>query len=72
MKRANSLEKAVRAHTNLSTFATLVSILEGGHLYGGNPRSDRAAQKIIDICKAEQQKLLRDYDTALAATLTSE
>lgn len=72
MKRANNIEKAVRAHTNLSTFACVVSLLEGGHVYGGNPRTDRAAQKIINLCIAEQQKLLRDYDAARDLILSAE
>lgn len=71
-RRANSLEKAVRAHANLNTLISVISILEGGSLYGGNPRTNRASQKIIGICKQEQQRLLREYDGAREIILTPE
>lgn len=60
-KRDHVME-AARAHTNLNVFASVVSILEGGHLYGAT--SDRAAQRIIELCKAEQAKCLARFDRA--------
>ena len=53
---------AAEALTDLNTFASVVTILEGGHLYDGNA----AAQKIIKICLREQQKRLREYDRAVS------
>jgi len=58
------IDTAVLAHTTLQTFATVVAVLEQGSLY--DPASYPAANKIIAIAKAEQQKLLRRYDTAIA------
>lgn len=63
-KKPDYIKEAAQAHTNLNVFASVVSILEGGHLYGCY--SDRAAQRIIDICKAEQDKCLARYDHAVA------
>jgi len=57
------IKAAAEAHTNLNVFATVVSILEGGHLYGAT--SDRAAQRIIELCKAEQSKCLARFDRAV-------
>ena len=62
MKR-DPVRDAARAHTNLNTFASVVSILEGGHLYG---RENKAASRIIAICKTEQARWLRAYDKAKA------
>lgn len=63
-RKYQHVKEAAEAHTNLNVFASVVSILEGGHLYGA--ASDRAAQRIIEICKAEQSKCLARYDRALA------
>lgn len=62
MKR-NHIETALRAHTNLSIFAQVESILEG--LYGGSPTANKSAQRIIDICKQEQTRQLRRMDAAI-------
>lgn len=64
-KTAEAAKEAARAHSDLNIFAVVVSILEGGHLY--LPTSRRAANKVIRICKDEQQKRLRDYDRAVSA-----
>lgn len=68
MKR-DPVRDAARAHTNLNTFASIVSILEGGHVYGGE---NKAASKIIAICKEEQTRWLREYDKAKALAEKSE
>lgn len=60
----HAVDIAVSAHTTLQTFATVVAILENGSLY--DPASYGAAERIISIAKAEQQKLLRRYDKARA------
>lgn len=65
-RNRNHLQDACQAHTNLNVFASVVSILEGGHLYGAT--SDRTAQRIIAICQAEQAKCLARYDRAVALT----
>jgi len=61
--RKKELRIACNAHTNLVVFASVVSILEGGNVLGGVD-SNAAAQKIIDICKDEQQRLLAVHDAA--------
>lgn len=57
-----SAKKAAEALADLNTFAIIASILEGGHLYttGQTP-----VQRILKICREEQQKLLTKYDVAL-------
>lgn len=61
-RKGDYVKEAAEAHTNLNVFASVVSILEGGHLYGAT--SDRAAQRIIELCKAEQSKCLAQFDRA--------
>lgn len=65
--RAKAIRDATDAHTNLNTYASIVTILEGGHLYGGHSTT---AEKIIRLCKAEQGKQLRAYDRAVAKAVT--
>jgi len=62
------IDTAMRAHTNLSIFAAVVTLLEDG-LYGGSPAADDAAAKIIKIAKKAQQVQLRSMDTAVAAAI---
>ncbi|NSX18128.1 hypothetical protein HTY52_28910 [Cupriavidus taiwanensis] len=62
----NHIEKACRAHTNLSTFEAVVGVLECGSIYGGLG-SEKAAQRIIKIVRAEQQRLLTIHDKAVRA-----
>lgn len=57
-----AIEAAAEAISDLNTFAIVVSTLENGHLHSP---SYKAAERIISICKAEQQKRLRDYDRAI-------
>lgn len=54
---------AAEAHTNLTMFASVVSLLDGGHIYGPPPAS---VQTIIRLCHREQQRYLRAYDEAIA------
>lgn len=68
-RKVDYIKMAAEAHTNLNVFASVVSILEGGHLYGAY--SDRAAQRIIKICKSEQDKCLARFDKARAAADTN-
>lgn len=63
-QRAKAVQEAAEAHTNLTVFAAVVSLLEGGHLYGS--ASNDAAALIIDLCRDEQQRCLRAYDLAVA------
>lgn len=58
------IRSAIHAHTNLNVFATVVAILEGGLIYGGQ---NKAAQKIISICQKEQARQLHKLDAAVAA-----
>lgn len=59
-------KEAARAHTNLNTFGNIVSILEGGSVYGHGSASTTAS-KIIVLCKSEMNKQLRIYDRHIAA-----
>ncbi len=54
----SAVKRAAEEHTDLSVFSAIISILEGGSLYGHG----RAAQKIIDICKRETSCCLYAYD----------
>lgn len=64
MPKRDPVVEAARAHTNLNTFAAIVAILEGGCVYG--PESQKAASRIIALCKAEQGRCLARYDRARA------
>jgi hypothetical protein len=71
-KRARTREEerqrcvnAAHAHTNLNVFASIISLLEGGHVYGpGAGSAQRTADKIIALCKAETARQLAIYDEA--------
>lgn len=54
---------AATAHTDLNTFGTVISILEGGHLY--RPRSGKLADRLIRLCRDEMQRCLEEYEEAL-------
>lgn len=60
---SKDVDAAMRAKSELNTFASIVAILEGGTISGDNA----AATKIIKMCKAEQQRQLRIMDRAVAA-----
>ncbi len=53
---------AAEEHTNLSMFNAVVAILESGGLYG----HQRAAQRIIKICKDEMCRCVMAYDRYVA------
>lgn len=59
VKSGHPVRLAANALSDLNVFAIVVSILEGGHTHSP---SYKAAARIIAICKAEQQKRLREYD----------
>jgi hypothetical protein len=59
-----AIKEAAQAHTDLNIFHAVIGILEGGVLYTRGSRA--AAERIIDICKSEAGKRLRDYDTNVA------
>lgn len=59
-----ALKEAQDAIVCLFTFNAVVSLLEGGSLPGG--KGTFAANRIIEICKKEQQRLLKDYDKSMA------
>lgn len=63
-----AVQSVAEAHTNLTVFAAVVSLMEGGHLYGYCAAADR----IIKIAQQEQHRQLRLYDAAVAkvASLT--
>jgi hypothetical protein len=61
------MQDAAREHTHLNVFASIVSILEGGSIYGDNA----SARQILKICKVEEQRQLRIYDSETAAALRS-
>lgn len=62
MSKKSPARLAAEALCNLNTFAAVVTILEGGHLYGN---SSAASRRIIRICQQEQQRYLRAYDQAM-------
>lgn len=57
------IEEASQAHTNLNMFAAVAEMLEGGCIYGVGTAPD-TAQKIVKLCRKEQQNQLRIYDMA--------
>ena len=58
-----AINDAAHALADLNTFASIVTILEGGHIY--MPSSYAAVEKIIKICRREQQKRLGEHDRAV-------
>lgn len=61
---AEKLEKLVRLHTNLNVFGNVIALLEGGNVYSGTG-SEKAENRIIDICKQETIRLVGKYDSLL-------
>lgn len=66
---AQHLERAAWAHTNLNMFDAVISLLEGGHLYGTG--SQESVDRIISICRMETAKQLRLYDRHAALAVRS-
>lgn len=62
-KLKEAIVDAAQALSDLNTFAIIVSTIEGGHLHSP---SYAGGERIIRICKSEEQKRLREYDRALA------
>jgi len=46
--------------------ASVVGLLESGSIEGNSAGACRTAAKIINLCRAEQQRQLLRYDKALA------
>ncbi|VVD91370.1 hypothetical protein PCO31110_01637 [Pandoraea communis] len=67
----NFIEDAAQAKTNLHVLHAVISILESGALCGGTG-SHTAANRIINICRKEQQRLLAMYDKAVATSQAAE
>lgn len=70
MEKKKIIKEASYAHSDLNLFASIETLLEGGHLY--QSESQLTAEKIIKICKAEQQKCLRAHDAAIRAIYQTE
>jgi len=62
------IQTACKAHTNLSVFECVVSLLESGSVYGG-VGSERAKEQIIRAAKKEQQRLLTIHDDAVSSAI---
>jgi hypothetical protein len=56
-----SVVAAAEAHTDLVLFAQIASICEGSNF---TPACRKATDEIIRICRAEEQKALKRYDSA--------
>ena len=60
-----SITEAMYAHSHLNLYGAIQGMLESGCLYGSdNGSAKQTAQKIIDLCKAEQQRQLTKMDKA--------
>lgn len=64
-----TLNELVELHTNINTFGSIIAILEGGCIYGGDQKTYKVAQKIIAMCKAENMRLVVRYDDLRAPEL---
>jgi hypothetical protein len=53
-------EEASKAFSNMSTWGTIVAIMEGGSLYESG--INRAKQRVIKLAQHEMQKELAIYD----------
>lgn len=60
------------AMANLNTFGAVVSLLEGGHLYGPSAHFQHAADTIIRIAKRQMSKELKRYDAAMNAVAATK
>lgn len=66
MKADKNIDLAMRSHTNLNVFSSVTALLENS-LYGGSPTADKSAQRIIAICKQEQQRQLKRMNARFIA-----
>lgn len=55
-------DAAADAKVRLYTFAAVVALLEGGTLPGGSKSAYATANKIIKLCKDEQQRQLCEWN----------
>ena len=62
-RSVDAARNATKHHSTLNAFASVVVLLEGGIVY--DPAAYRAAQRIIDIAKREEQRQLKKYDKAM-------
>lgn len=58
------IKTATHALMDLNAFYAIIAICEGGCFHAP---SRAATQRIINICRAESSKRLRDHDRAMAA-----
>lgn len=58
----HSVERAARAHTNLTVFHAVIILLESSLLHGDKAQADAA--KIIRLCTSARQRQLEEYDDA--------
>jgi hypothetical protein len=63
----SELDKVAHHHTDLNVFGTIITILEGGHLYDSD--SQTAASRIIAVCRREMERHLTRYDAARASSI---
>lgn len=68
MRAKEAAKLAAHAHSDLNTFASVVTLLEGGHIYLA--KSHKAVARIVKICRVEQGRRLADYDRAIAIVMT--
>ncbi len=54
------ISNVAQAHTDLSIFSSVISLLEGGAIY--TKTGHTTAARIIKICSAEAQRQLKSYD----------
>ena len=65
MKLKDRVEAATRAQTNLYTFYSVIGALENGTIRGSS--AQKAADRIIRMCKDQSQRELEIYDKHMAA-----
>ena len=56
------IKEATQAHTNLNVWGSIVTILEGGHIYGGR---HEVAGQVIEMCKQQTEAELDIYENCL-------
>lgn len=64
-KASDAAQSAAEAHTNLTMWAAVATLLTQGLLYG-NSDDHAAAGRVVKMAHAEQRKWLRRYDAAIA------